>query len=195
MAIKLQPFRAWCHKSDPIKESGRWMFAPGSWKESKRKHTVNLSTACLNCKRWLSAPRRLLPMSNFFLRKKFQAVDKQKRWIFWLQRETYVWSTLFSLLHVNLNLEREDDQICIEVLESVSDEMKGLGSQASHLITINLWNYTLFSWRLKMDMSYFPSWTMHVGGHSLALRFTWSSPRTQGIGFIISQWFNKQHFI
>ena len=74
--IKLQPFRTWCHKSAPIKGNRRWMFALGSWKESKRKYIVNLSAACLNCKRWFSASHRLLPMNNFFPRKKFQTVSK-----------------------------------------------------------------------------------------------------------------------
>ena len=63
--IKRQSFRAWCHKSDSIKGSRRWMLAPGSWKESKRKYIVNLSTVCLNCKRWLGH------QADFFPRKKF----------------------------------------------------------------------------------------------------------------------------
>lgn len=67
--VTLQTSRAWCHKSDPITGGRRWMFAPDSWKESKRKHTVNLSTTRLNCKGWLLASSRLLPANNCFLRK------------------------------------------------------------------------------------------------------------------------------
>jgi hypothetical protein len=57
------------------------MFAPGSWKESKRKYIINLPTACLNCKRCLSASPRLVPMSNSFPTKTSQAVGKYQIWM------------------------------------------------------------------------------------------------------------------
>ena len=67
--VALQTSRAWCHKSGPITGSRRWMSAANSWKESKRKYTVNLATTRLNYKRWLLASSRLLPANNCFPRK------------------------------------------------------------------------------------------------------------------------------